>query len=57
VSDVFGLDVAMFETPLKYECDLRNVVMNAEAVCTPSHMNFPPNVASLKFVQICVIHK
>jgi len=31
---MFGLDVAMFETPLKYECDQRNVVMNTEAVCT-----------------------
>jgi len=26
ISDVFGLDVAMFEIPLKYECDHRNVV-------------------------------
>jgi len=39
----------MFENTLKYECDLRNVVMNTEAVCTPSHMNCPPNTASLKF--------
>jgi len=54
---MFGLDVEMFETPLHYECDQSNVVMNTEAVCTQFHMNCPPNIASLNVVQIWVIHK
>ena len=57
VPDMLGLGVVTFETPLKYEGDQRKVVMNTEAICTPFHMNCPPNIASLNFVQICVIHK
>ena len=48
VSVVFGLDMIMFETTLKYGCSQRDINVNAEAVWT-LNITPPPNFRTNKY--------